>query len=103
MYFAYDTPDDYEPLIQAGRLLRGGGFTKASQSARCYVLAGYGGDAMEQAEKRLRQAWDAGFFPFCMLYRDEKGEVNQDWRQFQRLWARPQIVNQLLKTQRSDI
>jgi hypothetical protein len=26
-----------------------------------------------------------------MLYRDEKGEVNQDWRQFQRLWARPQI------------
>ena len=30
MYFAYDTPDDYEPLIQAGQLLREGGITKTS-------------------------------------------------------------------------
>ena len=33
MYFAYDTPGDYEPLVQAGRLLRDGGITKASQRA----------------------------------------------------------------------
>lgn len=97
MYFAYDTPDDYEPLLQAGRLLRDGGITKASQSARCYVLIGYDGDTMENAEKRLRDAWTAGFFPFGMLYRDEKGEVSEDWKQFQRLWARPQIINQKLK------
>jgi len=97
MYFAYDTPDDYEPLIQAGKILRDGGITKASQSARCYVLIGYDGDTMEKAEKRLREAWTAGFFPFAMLYRDEKGEVRQDWKKFQRLWARPQIINQMLK------
>jgi len=97
MYFAYDTPDDYEPLIQAGKLLREGGFSKASQVARCYVLIGYPDDTFEKAEKRLRDAWKAGFFPFAMLYRDEKGEVQQDWKQFQRLWARPQIINQLLK------
>ena len=98
MYFAYDTPEAYEPLLQAGKLLRDGGITKASQSARCYVLVGYDGDTMEKAEKRLRDAWAAGFFPFAMLYRDEKGEVQRDWQQFQRLWARPQITSQLLKT-----
>jgi hypothetical protein len=52
---------------------------------------------MEKAEKRLRDAWKAGFFPFAMLYRNEAGEVRQDWKQFQRLWARPQIINQKLK------
>jgi len=97
MYFAYDTPDDYEPLIQAGILLRDGGITKASQSARCYVLVGYAGDTMEKAEKRLRDTWKAGFFPFAMLYRNEKGEVRQEWKKFQRLWARPQIISQMLK------
>ena len=97
MYFAYDTPDDYEPLLHAGQLLIDGGFTKASQVARCYVLIGYPDDTFEKAEKRLRDTWKAGFFPFAMLYRDEKGEVRQEWKQFQRLWARPQIINQLLK------
>jgi len=97
MYFAYDTPDDYEPLLQAGKLLREGGFSKSSQAARCYVLIGYPNDTFDKAEKRLREAWAAGFFPFGMLYRNEKGETQQEWRQFQRLWARPQIINQKLK------
>jgi hypothetical protein len=52
---------------------------------------------MEKAEKRLWEAWTAGFFPFAMLYHDETGAVREDWRQFQRLWARPQIINQKLK------
>jgi hypothetical protein len=98
-YCAYDTPDDYEPLVDAGRLLREGGITQASQKARCYVLIGYGGDTMENAEKRLRQAWAAGFLPYAMLYRNKQGDVSEDWRRFQRLWARPQITTQLLKTQ----
>jgi len=97
MYFAYDTPDDYEPLVQAGKLLRDGGFTKASNTAKCYILIGYPGDTVEKAEKRLRDAWKAGFFPFAMLYRDGKGKVQQDWKQFQRLWVRPQIIYQMLK------
>lgn len=92
MYFAYDTTDDYEPLVQAGRILREGGISRASQRAYCYVLIGYRGDSFDCAEKRLRDAWAAGFFPFAMLYRDEKGETDSDWRKFQRSWARPEIV-----------
>jgi len=31
MYFAYDTPDDYEPLVQAGKLLRAGSRQRATR------------------------------------------------------------------------
>jgi radical SAM superfamily enzyme YgiQ (UPF0313 family) len=98
MYFAYDTPADLEPLIHAGKLLRDGGIKNTSGSrAKCYVLIGYPGDTMEQAEKRLRDTWQAGFFPYAMLFRNEKGETNENWRQFQRTWVRPQIVYSKLK------
>ena len=98
IYFAYDTPDDYEPLLQAGKLLRDGGISKASRKAYCYVLIGYPGDTLEKAEKRLRDAWIAGFFPFAMLYRDELGKAKNEWHKFQRQWVRPQIVYYLLKS-----
>lgn len=97
LYCAYDTPDDLEYLYHAGKLLRGGGITKASHTARCYVLIGYPDDTLDNAEKRLREAWAAGFFPYAMLFRNEKGEVSDDWRKFQRVWARPQIVYSMLK------
>jgi hypothetical protein len=97
LYCAYDTPDDYDALVQAGKLLRDGGITKASHIAKAYVLTGYPGDTFEKAEKRLRDTWEAGFFPFSMLYRAEKGETNKEWRKFTRLWARPQITYKLLK------
>ena len=97
MYFAYDTPDDYEPLVCAGKILQDGGISRASRRAYCYVLIGYQGDTMKKAEKRLRDAWRAGFFPYAMLYRDEKGETDPEWRKFQRNWVRPQLIYHQLK------
>lgn len=102
MYFAYDTPDDLPPLMEAGRILREGGITKASHRAHCYVLIGYQGDTMDTAEQRLRQAWQAGFLPFAMLYRDEAGNTDPEWRKFQRLWARPAIVYSNLKKEAAN-
>lgn len=52
---------------------------------------------MDAAEKRLRDTWAAGFAPFAMLYRDERGETAPEWRKFQRLWVRPQILFTTLK------
>lgn len=74
-----------------------GGIKKSSRRAYCYVLIGYKADTMESAEKRLREAWAAGFFPYAMLYRDESGETDPDWRKFQRLWVRPQLIYHQLK------
>jgi hypothetical protein len=96
MFFAYDTPDDYEPLVQAGKYLRDAGFKRSNQIARCYVLIGYAGDTFEKAEKRLWQTWEAGFMPFAMLYRDKTGEYNRQWKRFQREWANPVIVGSKL-------
>lgn len=98
MYFAYDNEQDFEPLVRAGRLLRNGGIRDSSgHKQKCYVLIGYPGDTMVNAEKRLIDTWRAGFWPFAMLFRNEKGETAEDWRQFQRTWARPQIVYHKLK------
>ena len=98
MYFAYDSSNDLDALVHAGKLLRDGGIKDSSgHKLKCYVLMGYPGDTMANAEKRLLDTWRAGFFPYGMLFRDEKGETAEDWRTFQRAWVRPQIVYHKLK------
>lgn len=92
MFFAYDTPDDYEPLVEAGKLFGRMGFSNADHSLRAYVLIGYPKDTFRDAEKRLRQTIGAGFVPMAMLYRDKKGLRDPEWRRFQRQWARPSII-----------
>lgn len=92
MYFAYDTPDDYEPLVLAGRMLRDAGINPQSHTAACYNLIGYRGDTFEAAQERLERTIKAGFMPYAMLYRDEMGNVDREWSKFQREWLRPAIV-----------
>jgi hypothetical protein len=96
MFFAYDTPDDLEPLVEAGKLLREAGFTVASHTLNAYVLIGYQEkyhkDTFEKAEQRLMDTMKAGFMPFAMLYKDDSGKENEEWRRFQRLWSRPAII-----------
>ena len=92
IYFAYDTPDDLEPLRLAGAMLTDAGFTRESHRVCAYVLIGGPRDTFGAAERRLRATWDAGFFPFAMLYRRKDGQVRNDWRSFQRTWTRPEIV-----------
>lgn len=92
LYCAYDTPDDYEPLVNAGRMLQDAGFTTTSHVMACYCLVGYKGDTFDKAETRMTDAIKAGFVPYAMLYRDEKGLTDEQWRKFQREWLRPAIV-----------
>lgn len=92
LFFAYDTPNDLEPLIAAGKMLFDAGFTKASNILRCYVLCGYKGDTFDKAQERMGQAWNAGFMPMAMLYRDTEGKYSKEWKQFQRQWANPIIT-----------
>lgn len=102
IFCAYDTPNDLDPLIEAGKMLNQANFTYANRKARCYVLVGYPSDTFEKAEKRIIQALKAGFFPFAMLYKNDKGEENKEWRKFQRQYANPIICssncNELIKS-----
>lgn len=92
LYTAYDTRDDLEPLVEMGKKLRSAGFRPASHTMCCYVLCGYDGDSFEDAEKRLAQTMRAGFVPYAMLFRDEDGKYDSEWRRFQREWCRPIIT-----------
>ena len=92
VYFAYDTADDYEPLVVAARKLLPGVFSVSSHTVACYVLVGYPRDTFEAAESRLRAVLGLGMTPFAMLYRDEQNVVREDWRPFVRRWVRPEII-----------
>lgn len=97
MFFAYDTPDDLEPLIRAGKILMEAGWTRASHTLRAYVLCGYPGDTFDKALKRMRETFSAGFLPMAMLYRDKVGQRSFDWMKWQRQFARPAISATLLQ------
>lgn len=92
LYFAYDRPSELEPLVQAGKMLFNADFSKATHALRCYVLIGHKGDTEEKAIKRLGEAWKAGFLPFAMLYRDQEGKRDNNWKRFQREWANHTII-----------
>ncbi len=92
MFFAYDTPDDYEPLRLAVSKLFDAGFTAASHAIRAYVLIGYPRDTFEAAEHRLKQCLNLGVMPMAMLWRNESGERDLQWMRFQKQWARPVLI-----------
>jgi hypothetical protein len=96
MFFAYDTPDDYEPLVDAGRRLQAAGFTRASHALRAYVLIGTRGDRLEAAEARLKATWDAGFFPMAMLMMGKGIIQSDDWRRLRREWCNPYVLGSRL-------
>lgn len=98
MFFAYDTPDDLEPLIEAGKILDQ--YNLDIRKKRCYVLIGYKKDTFENAEKRMWEVVDAGFLPMAMLYRDRLGLYDKQWRRFQRLWCRPAATIEIIKSRR---
>lgn len=98
MFFAYDTEDDYEPLVEAGKKLLASGWTVASKTLRAYVLIGYKRDTIDAAEERLRKTIEAGFTPMAMLWRGRDGKTDPSWRRFQRRWARPAFIYHILKS-----
>ena len=92
LYFAYDTPDDYEPLRIAASKVVGNVFSKSSHDVMCYVLIGWARDTFDAAEARLKQVMELGLTPMAMLFRDDQGQANVEWRRFQRKWARPSLI-----------
>ena len=88
-FFAYDRPNDKEPLHNALKMLRERGCSR--HKLCCYVLVGYQDDTPHKAAQRLKWVVQQGTTPFAMYYRsanDEK-EIPPLWHSFVRLWARP--------------
>ena len=91
IFFAFDTDDDWEPLEEAACLLIKNKYMSRN-IMRCYVLVGYPGDTFSCAEARLVAVKSLGMCPMAMLYRDKQGKATEEWRRFQRAWARPAAI-----------
>jgi len=90
MFFAFDTPNDEEPLRVVGGMLADAGFTR--HHMRVYCLIGYPRDTLDEADSRLRLCVALGFFPMAMLWRDKDGVRDPVWARLQREWARPAMI-----------
>lgn len=93
-FFAFDTPDDWEPLVQAAEILKASEWYRPYK-ARCYILCGYPGDTIQAAEQRCLDTLRLGLYPFAMYYRDKAGKQtkDKDWTRFQTSWTRPAAIN----------
>ena len=94
MFVAFDTEKSLDKLPMAKELL--GEFH--IDRRRAYVLIGFEGDTLEQAESRLERVYDAGngFLPFAMLFDGKKDDP--EWRALQRKWCRPAAYRKNLTT-----
>lgn len=94
VYVAYDTPDDYEPLIKASEIFNRYEMINKSKFIRCYVLIGWKNDTLEKANERLEKVAKLGIMPMAMLYNHGEERINdkKEWIKFNRTWANPFIV-----------
>jgi hypothetical protein len=97
VFFAYDTADDWEPLIGAVRVLAACNWPFHHHRTRCYILCGYPGDTLSAADARCRAAAGLGLFPQAMPYRAAAGLPPVGWRRFARAWTRPALINALMR------
>jgi len=88
MYFAYDTADDLEPLSVLAKPLKDSGLMSGHKIG-VYCLIGFPGDTIPEASVRLLDVYKLGYTPYAMLWQDETGVSDKEWRGFQRVWARP--------------
>ena len=92
-WFACDNIGALRNIERASDLM--GDFSR--EKKRCYVLIGFDGETLKQAEKRLKSVYNLGFLPMAMLYRSEDNhEHSKSWKQLQRYWARPAIYKSIM-------
>ena len=94
IFFGCDTDEKFHHLREAMKLFRAADYA-SHNTLRAYVLIGYRGDTLEDAERRLQRVKDLGVCPMAMLYRgslDIVQEPERDWKRLQTLWARPAII-----------
>lgn len=93
-WFACDRPGAFEDLERVADLMADFSIEKR----RCYVLIGFGGETLAQAERRLERVYRLGFLPFAMLWRpaDHDKIWPREWRLLAKKWIRPAVYRKPL-------
>jgi len=93
IWLAYDEDRDLYPLRKACLMLLLAGWTKESHRLRAYVLCGYEGDTISEAERRCQMVIAVGCTPMAMVYRGKDGVEADGWHDWARQWIRPAIIH----------
>ena len=90
IFLAADTDESLPALEQALNRLSFLGRDKL----RAYVLCGWNGQTIDQAQARLEAVWEMGAMPFAQLYQpaDRWIAYSGDWKRLQRMWSRPALM-----------
>ena len=97
VFLAADTERALRPLELALARLNFLGQNKL----RCYVLIGFQGESILEAECRLKRIFNLGCLPFAMLYQPP-GELiryDSEWRHLQRMWTRPAGMKAIMRNE----
>lgn len=95
LWLACDTNAQLPRFKAACKKLTDAGFKR--DQIRCYSLIGHD---MEAEEARNREIWIAGAMPYSQLERDfsrKKTEYSAEWKAFERIWQRYQIMRAHMK------
>lgn len=85
-WFACDHSSSFKRLDKIADLMS----DFPEQKKRCYVMIGYDGESIKEAEIRLEKVYSMGFLPFSQLYRGEKYiNYSKEWKKLNRKWSRP--------------
>jgi hypothetical protein len=87
-WFACDYPGALQNIERIADLMAD--FSR--EKKRCYVLIGFNGETVRQAENRLEAVYNMDFLPMAMLYRGpelKQEHWSADWLKLRRTWVRP--------------
>jgi len=87
VFLAADTDSSLKPLEKAVSKLQ----FLSQRQLRCYVLLGFAGQTIEEAQRRLEKVWEVGCLPFAQLYQppDRWIDYPKEWKDLARTWSRP--------------
>lgn len=85
-WFAYDHSTSFKRLEKIKDLMS----DFPERKKRCYVMIGFDGESIRDAETRLEKVYSMGFLPFSQLYQGEEWiKYPKEWKKLNRKWSRP--------------
>lgn len=85
-WFACDHAESFKRLEKIADLMS----DFPEQKKRCYVMIGWNGESLVDAEARLEKVYSMGFLPFSQPYQGETWiDYSKEWKKLNRKWSRP--------------
>ena len=91
LWFSCDSQKAIKPLIEIAEMLR----DISIEKKRCFVLMGFDGESIVDAQHRVEKVYEIGFLPFAQLYRgNNEIHYSKEWKRLSRKYARPAAYRQ---------